>query len=498
MKKKLLALLLGLLMLLSVSLPAAAYTAEEQYDLLQELADFIRRNGMYSYNDDDPFKNGIIQLLENDPDAFAVLLQSMLSYYDDRSYYIPAESYDVAMGGGTANYVGVGITMQDTADGVRVSAVDPAGSAAAAGVQPGDIITAVDGVSADKIGFDGMANVIRGEEGTSVTLQVRRGSETLTFDLLRVFIGVQEFESYLLEDGIYYMKLSRFETANAYLLFRDALAELAENQCRVLIFDLRGNHGGLLNVAYSMANLLIPEKDTPFFAVSYRRDEMQYYDPVTSNGSGIDLNKIIFLCDGESASSSEVLMLSLRDTVDAILVGQQTFGKGTGQYEVTLTDGSAVLISGLHLVGIKSGDYDRKGITPDYIVENYTVQNPDAAVQPLKNVPLAVGYCSDDVTALNEALLALGYLNDPSKPYLYDNDTQRALNQLLAARGLAMRQSLDSEAIAAVNAAIAQMEGSTKVYDAQLEKALELAREYVDQPLRYQWINGTWRNLEAK
>ena len=127
--RKLTALLCALVLCVSLSVPAFAYTAEEQYDNLMAIVDLIRQVAVDSSMSDDPLARGLKTLFEEDPEAYEKLMSSMLSSYDRYSNYVPAGQYDVSYPS-NASYVGVGVTLEQYGEDVRIAAVTEGGSAA--------------------------------------------------------------------------------------------------------------------------------------------------------------------------------------------------------------------------------------------------------------------------------------------------------------------------------------------------------------------------------
>ena len=245
--RKLTALLCALVLCVSLSVPASAFTAEEQYDNLMAIVDLIRQVAVDSSMSDDPLARGLKTLFEEDPEAYEKLMSSMLSSYDRYSNYVPAGQYDVSYPS-NSSYVGVGVTLEQYGEDVRIAAVTEGSSAQKAGIQPGDILVSVNGTYTHGMTLDQVSPLLRGEEGTKVTVSVRRATGGYTYVLERKYIDISNFSSRVLEDGIYYMKWTRFAETTSYLQFVFAIKDLVENQCGVLILDLRGNPGGEVNM----------------------------------------------------------------------------------------------------------------------------------------------------------------------------------------------------------------------------------------------------------
>ena len=258
-KKRLLALVCALALCLPMALPARAYTPEEQYENLMAVIELIKQVGINSSPTDDPLKQGLTALFEKDPDSYGDLMDAMLSSYDNYSHFVPEGSYEVSYPS-NSSYVGVGLTLEQYGQEIRVAAVTEGGSAAKAGIQAGDILVSISGQSTHGMALEQASTLLRGEEGTPVTVSVRRSSGSFTYVLTRSYIQVSNFSSQVLEDGILYMKWSRFAETSSYLQFVFAIQDMVEARSKVLILDLRGNPGGEVNMALNMLNRLIPDE----------------------------------------------------------------------------------------------------------------------------------------------------------------------------------------------------------------------------------------------
>lgn len=486
MKKRILSLLCAAVLLIGLSMPALAYTPQEQYKNLNEIAQMIRQYGLGSSTSDDPLQKGLVTFFEQNPGAYEALMASMLSNYDRYTTYVPAGSYETTYPT-NASYVGVGVTLEQYGSDLRVAALTEGGSAAKAGVMVGDILHMIGNTSAHGLSMEKASSLLRGEKGTQVSLSINRQGKYHTFLLTRSYIEISNFSSRKLEEGIYYMKLTRFADTASYLKFVFALQEMAEQQSKVLIFDLRGNPGGEVNMALNMINRLIPDKDVNFFSISSRNGNNTKIDTYTSEGIGIRLNKILLLCDKGSASASEIMVSSLGDLGYAETIGETTYGKARGQYHLLFDDNSAVVLTGLQLIPPSSKDYDGVGITPKYTVSNQLKLHPAAECAPVPERFLNITNWSEDTHKLNLALTALGFLKKPAGADMmeFDNATRDALNDFRSYYGIAPQNYLDTATAQKINARLKEFAGQKVLDDTQLQKALELAREYAKQPIQY-------------
>lgn len=284
------------------------------------------------------------------------------SYYSEEEYKSLRESTE-------GEYCGIGVMVsQNVYTGlVTVVKVFKDAPADVAGMLPGDIITAVEGMEISGMDLSlVVSDHIKGEEGTDVSLTVYRESIDDYVDLTMTRRIVQnptvEFE--MLEEKIGYIALSSFEDVST-AQFIGAVDALEEQGMQGLIIDLRNNGGGVVNAAEDIADYLIPDgKDI----VSFKGKGVEDSTYVAQDGHQLDIPMVV-LVNGESASASEVLTGALKDHELATVVGTKTFGKGIAQGIFPLPDGSALKLTTAYYY-VPSGEcIHKEGIEPDVVVE---------------------------------------------------------------------------------------------------------------------------------
>lgn len=486
MKKRLISLFCAVVIAFSLAAPAFAITPEEQYDNLTAIAEYIKKHGINSSLDDDPVRAGLLYLFKNNPKAYDALMDSMLRSYDRYSNFVSAGNYDVSYPT-NASYVGIGVTLEQDGAKIKIAAVSEGGSAQKAGVLAGDIIEIVDGKNVQGMTIDEVSPLLRGEAGTKVAVSFNRAGVQISRVLTRMKITIENFESSLLEDGVYYMKIARFAETTSFLKFVVAIREMAAQQTKSLILDLRGNPGGEVDMALNMLNRLIPDANKTFFSIGSRDGGTVEYEHYQTEGIGPRLNKIIILCDNGSASASEIMQSSLVDLGYAEAVGQTTYGKARGQYHLVFDDGSAVVLTGLELRAPGGVDYDTVGLKPKYEVANTSKPHPAAACEKVAERFLNITNNSADTGNLNRALVAMGFLSLDKTDDINDfgTKTRDALNEFRGYYGRAGQNYLDVETAKLINQRLADFALQSVEFDSQLQKALEIAREYTKFPLQY-------------
>lgn len=294
-------------------------------------------------------------------DAAAAAMVDSLG--DEWSYYVSAADYGAYQDQSSNSYVGVGITISVREDGyLDIQQVEEGGPAASAGLLVGDILTAVDGQDCAQLGLSGTRNLVRGEEGTTVELTVRRDGQELTQTVTRAYFEVPVATLELVQDGIAVIKIENFDqrcAQESITAIEEALAQGAEK----LIFDVRNNPGGYKHEMVELLDYLLPEG--PLF-----RSE-DYTGKVEVDESDADFLDVpmAVIVNNESYSAAEFFAAALSEYEAAVVVGTQTYGKGYFQVNYRLNDGSAVGLSigkyftpkGVSLAGV--------GITPDVVVD---------------------------------------------------------------------------------------------------------------------------------
>lgn len=289
-------------------------------------------------------ENLIQEKFINDVDKTALedgAAAGMVAALNDRwSYYIPADQYEAHMEQMNNAYVGIGvtITVREDRKGFDVLLVEPGGPAQDAGILPGDIITAVEGQNAVDLGTDGARELIRGKEGTDVTVTILRDGQTMDVTMTRKTIQVQVASGEMLEDKIGLVTIANFDSRCADETVA-TIETLLEQGATALIFDVRNNPGGYKHELVELLDYLLPAGPL-FRSLSYDgREEVD-----SSSESCIELPMAV-LINGSSYSAAEFFAAALEEYDWAVTVGDPTVGKSYFQNTFRFTDGSAVGLS---------------------------------------------------------------------------------------------------------------------------------------------------------
>ncbi len=302
---------------------------EDNPNKLVSLIDFIEDNYVDSVD-----KKKIID------DAIASILKNL----DPHSYYLNPEEYAKAKEEMSGSYEGVGVEFLILRDSLMVNRVVPFGPSFRAGIQSGDRIVQVDGkdISGKSLNNDGVMKMLKGDAGSVVNISVLRKKEYLNFNVERGSLPLPSVPSfYKVEDGLGYIKIDRF-ARTTYDEFLAAGNALKNQGCNKFILDLRGNGGGLLDQATSIAEAFL-EKDRLMVYTSGTHTGRSDYNTI-KRGVFVDI-QVTVLLDEYSASASEIVAGALQDWDRAIVVGRRSFGKGLVQSEMELPDKSALRLT---------------------------------------------------------------------------------------------------------------------------------------------------------
>jgi len=267
----------------------------------------------------------------------------------------------------TGDFGGIGAELGTNASSGAVVVISAlAGTPALkAGLKPEDAIVAVNGTSTTGMNVDDVVHLVRGPEGTTVTLSIfRQGWKApQDFKIVRANIQVPTV-NFEMKGDIAHITLNEF-TQDADGLFYQALEKAVNNHAQGIVLDLRGDPGGYLEVAVDLAGYFLKPGSPVVKEVGRAVPEQDF----TASGNGaLQTMPMAILIDGGSASAAEILAGALHDNRNIPLVGQKSFGKGTVQQLFDLSDGSSLKITVAHWILPSGRILDHDGLVPDYAV----------------------------------------------------------------------------------------------------------------------------------
>jgi len=294
-------------------------------------------------------------------------MRGMISELDDPyAQYFTEEEYNDLLTDNSGDYVGIGISiLTPDENGAKILSVYAGGPAELAGIQAGDVITAVNGTATANLGLDEVITLFSNDDTVPDEITyVRDGVET-TVSVLRAQVHINRVLTDVLEGNIGYIRITEFNGSVASD-FIEAATAMQDQGISNLIIDLRDNPGGGLNEVLNVADSLIPEGQTIVSIRSKSGDERVY----KSEGTETFSMNLVVLVNGNSASASELLTGALQDYGLATIVGTQTYGKGIVQsfYHISENGGWAKMTSDAYFTP-NDVCIQGVGITPDIVVE---------------------------------------------------------------------------------------------------------------------------------
>jgi carboxyl-terminal processing protease len=299
--------------------------------------------------------------------TYATIAGMMGAVKDRYTVFLSPREYaalNEGLDGTTFSGTGIVIESSDTTKMITISNVVPDGPADRAGLQQDDVISTIDGKTTYGLTIQQASKMLRGTEGTQVTLQIQRAGKTLpAVTIVRAPIRQLSVYSKMLPNKIGYVALTVFGRDTGKEL-STALDRLQAQGARAFVLDLRDNGGGYLSAAIDVSSKFIPSG--PIVSVESRQSQI---DTLEAENTAIAPVPLAVLVNGHTASASEITSGAIQDSGVGTLIGTKTFGKGVVQTIYPLPDGSAVKITTARYLTPRNRDINTVGIQPDIPTE---------------------------------------------------------------------------------------------------------------------------------
>ena len=288
---------------------------------------------------------------------------------DPYTYYMTAEEYasfQNELNG--ANVVGIGVAVENTADGLLVTSVAPDSPGAKAGLKAGDLIVAADGVTVQEAGSaNALAGLVAGEEGTQVTITLIRKEQELSLTMTREPVVFPTVTGEVVDDHIGWLHCSSFgtDTGEDFRTYIQAEDEAADRW----VVDLRGNPGGSATAVIQAVGHVLGSRNVAYVVDRQGNVAVWRPNPLQVAGDGLIQEPLVVLVDGNSASAAELFTAAMRDYSYGLIIGTRTFGKGIAQNVFEQSDGSAFKITTERYYSPGYVTPDRSGVLPHLVVE---------------------------------------------------------------------------------------------------------------------------------
>lgn len=306
--------------------------------------------------------------------------RGMTAALDQHSMYLSRDDYEELRMNTAGAYAGVGVELSLEEGNIKIMATLEDSPAAKADLRIGDVIVAVDDIPVDAQHLNDSVDRLRGKPGTRVTLTVNRlaQGEPVQFTLTRRTVQVRSVKHQQLEPGYGYVRITQFSdtTAADFDAALNALQKKAAQSLRGLVLDLRGNPGGVLEAATQVADSMLSEGT---IVTAEGRSADARFAVQAQPGDLLNGAPIVVLVDGGSASAAEIVAGALKDHKRGVLIGQTTYGKGSVQTVMPLSDGGALKLTTSRYHTPSGATIQKRGIVPDIESANIELQAPPAA-----------------------------------------------------------------------------------------------------------------------
>lgn len=390
-------------------------------------------------------------------------IKGMFGVLDPHSNYFTAKEYQEFTSNISGEFAGLGIYIEQKDDYIEVVSPIKGTPADKGGVKTGDLIISVDGKDIKGYSTEQAAALMKGEPGTKVKIGIRRDgvADIIYMELVREVITINPVEYKIMPDNIGYIKISQFN-GHAYDNIAKALNEFKAKNVKGVVIDVRNNPGGLLDEVVNVCKLLIPKG--PIVSIKYKSQPTETY----SSDLAKSPFKVMMLVNGGSASASEIMAGAIKESGTGKLVGEKTYGKGTVQSVLSLTDGTGLKITIANYLTPKGFSLDGVGIMPDFEVKNTTVPDPSAFVAISGKSAIKQGVTSLDVLGVQQRLQVLDYEVKSLKGE-FNAETLAAVQKFQKDNSLKVDGSMDADDLKVLTA---KFDPNSATQDAQLDKAI--------------------------
>ncbi len=464
-------LLCAVTLILSASVVFAAPVMDEgtlASKLFDAYMDFIVDNYKYDITKEELLEKALDGFLKENPQYLEQLSAYAFDTLDANSRFYTKEEYESVYSDVSGVYVGIGINIHLDNNTIILGEPIKGAPADGSGLKVGDVVVAVDGVDVSGYSLDKVTSLIKGEEGTTTKITVKRNGQPYTYEIKRAKIKLQSVTYNIIEGtDVGYIKISSFNASTSEG-FEEAAKFMGENGVKNIVLDLRNNLGGYLSAAVDVASYFVPNKA---LVVTAERKDTKKNTKYYANKTPYKFRAAV-LINEYSASASEVVSSVIHDYKSGVLVGKRSFGKGTVQEPAMTALGQCLWLTTAEYFTPSHTEIHEVGIKPDYHVRN-TIEKYDISKITKYDIlrVLKVGDTGTDVYAVKERLNALGYKITVDD--VYDVDTAAVVTRFQSDTGL-------------YPYGVADLTTQVKIYDVlintrvevdnQLEKATELAK----------------------
>ena len=356
---------------LSLAAPLPLLAVEEQGELpLEELRTFAD-----VYNQ---IRIGYVEEID-DSTLLEYAIQGMLMGLDPHSVYLTRDAFQDLQDNTTGEFTGLGLEVGMEDGYVKIISPIDGSPAAGAGLQSGDVILKLGKIPVKGMSLNEAIDIMRGPKGSKIELTIGRPGESQPFEvtLVRDTIKVASVRERWLEPGYGYIRVAQFQSSTGADVGKSLKKLMAQEELKGLVLDLRNNPGGILRASVDVAGLFLDGGNVVYTEGRLDNSDMHYDADEKDSSDGTPL---VVLINSGSASASEIVAGALQDQGRAVVMGTHSFGKGSVQTILPLSDSRAVKLTTALYFTPKGRSIQAEGIEPDIIVER-------AKVTAYKNSP---------------------------------------------------------------------------------------------------------------
>ncbi len=307
-------------------------------------------------------------------------IKGMMSGLDPHSSYLDEKSFNHLKEGTSGEFGGLGIEVGMEDDLIKVISPIDDTPAQRAGIMPGDLIFRIDDKSVKDMELNESVKMMRGKPGTEIKLSIIREGENkpLEITLKRAIIKVKSVKFRLLEEDLAYLRISSFQSRTASQLKKAIKSLVKENKKQALkglILDLRNNPGGVLNGSVDVSDVFLDKGLIVYTQGRIKDSELRFS---ARRGDALNGAPIVVLVNGGSASASEIVAGALQDHKRAIIMGSNTFGKGSVQTIKPLTKSTAIKLTTARYYTPSGRSIQAEGIVPDITLANVRLEKKES------------------------------------------------------------------------------------------------------------------------
>ena len=333
--------------------PPVVSTSFEELQLFADTFDAIRRG----YVED-----------VTDAELFEMAVKGMLTSLDPHSAYLTDDDYENLQESTEGQFTGLGIEIGYRGGFIAIVTPIDGSPAIEAGLQAGDVILKIDGTSTQGMSTSESSTYMRGPEGTTVTLEIGRAGESQPFDVVvtRGVIDVPSVRSREIDDGYWLIRISRFQRDSGTEVASAIESALEQGEVKGVILDVRNNPGGVMNASVAMASNFL---DGGLVVYTKGRHPESTNSFNAEPGELLPGVPVVVLVNGGSASASEIIAGALQDRGRAVIMGTQSFGKGSVQTVLPVSETKALKLTTSLYYTPSGRSIQAEGIVPDVVVE---------------------------------------------------------------------------------------------------------------------------------